>query len=89
MENNEIELREMLNRWFFHQNNPGMSPETIAQVAETCLLLDVAQVFLGYDDNEMAEVDDRVRSTCELFIKELEAIRIEKNKPVVIKIKEA
>jgi hypothetical protein len=89
MENNEEKIRFMLSQWFIDQNLPGMSPETTVKVAETCLLLDVAQVFLGYDNNEMAEVDDKVRSTCELFIKELEAIRIEKNKPVVIKIKEA
>ena len=72
--NNEDLIREMLNRWFADQNLSGMSPETTVEVAKTCLLLDVVQVFLGYDNNEMAQVDDKLRALCVKFIQDIKEV---------------
>lgn len=68
---NEAKIRLMLNQWFIDQNLPGMSPEAVTEVAKTCLLLDIVQVFLGYADNEMASADDKLRPLCEKFIKDI------------------
>lgn len=76
--NNEEKIRQMLNQWFIDQNLPGMSPETTAEVAKLCLLLDVAQVFLGYDNSEMAQVDDELRTLCERFIVDLKQLNVDK-----------
>ena len=72
---NEAKIRLMLNAWFMDQNLPGMSPEGVAEVAKTCLLLDVVQVFLGYDDDEMAKADDKLCPLCEKFIKDIKDIK--------------
>lgn len=76
---NEEKIRLMLSQWFVDQNLPGMSPETTAEVAKLCLLLDVAQVFLGYDDDEMALVDSELRDLCDKFIADLKKIKEENN----------
>ena len=77
--NNEDKIRQMLGQWFIDQNQPGMSPEIVVKVAELCFLLDVTQVFLGYDDDEMAQVDPELRDLCEKFIADIKKIKEENN----------
>lgn len=71
-------VRKALAGWFENQLGTGCSPTETAKVAEVCLMLDVAQVLLGYDDEEMSEADPELRDICNNFIKRLEQFESER-----------
>ena len=64
-------IKKAIVYWFDNQLSEGCSPEETVVIAKVCVLLDVAQVFLGYDDDEMASKDDRLRDACYEFLDKL------------------
>lgn len=60
--------------WFESQLSVGCSLEETVSIIKVCTLLDVAQLFLGYDDDEMASKDDRIRDACYDFLNKLKEV---------------
>lgn len=70
-------IKNIISHWFtiLYDCEDNMSPEETVKIAKTCTVLDVAQVFLGYDDEEMSKQDDRIRDICNDFIKALNELK--------------
>ena len=67
-------IMKALSYWFENQLGEGCSLEETILVIKVCTLLDVAQLFLGYDDDKMASKDDKIKDACFEFLDKLREI---------------